>query len=364
MHRFLAFFVVLTFTFCTPCHGERRSLDPKIDSVEQLRTHYSGEILLEGNKLTFKRSGVIAFDQSNRGFIWNVPPSITHVVVGDGVMVDGALHLHGDCLIEGVNREHSGFFGTYHQAWPQNHDIKAYKICTIQGFGDGTITVRNLTFKNPRGFFIRGGDSPVHLSQCDFLETRPGYHNHSDGFEGGPGSTIDQCHFDVGDDVIKVYNDVTVTHTTIVMGINSVPIQFGWGSYGSGAKGIFRNVKIYGNVGRGPAGATLVARAGRYEKSVVLEDCSIDTPNGALFHLHPEAADSLIQVTIKGTPIRIKAFGPISTETRITINGAPYAPDTKQTRWDYPLAKPVGCSRALPIMRRDAQPSDEPILRW
>ncbi|TWT83971.1 Glycosyl hydrolase family 49 [Planctomycetes bacterium CA13] len=342
--------------------GRRVSIPTQ--SVDQLRQHFSGKITQQDETVTFTQSGVIAFDDSNRSFIWNVPPSIKRIVVRRNVMVNGALHLRGDCTIEGLDRERSGFFGTNQQAWPQNHGIKAFQVCTIQGYGEGTITIKNLTFKNPRGFFIRGGHCPVHVSNCDFLETRPAYHNHSDGFEGGPGSTVDECHFDAGDDIIKVYNDVTVTNTTIVVGINAVPIQFGWGDYGSGAQGVFRNVKIDGNVGRGPLNASIVARAGKYDKTILLDHCSIDTPNGSLFHAHDDASNSHINVTIKNSNVRVKAFGLIACEMNIRINGTEYETDSQQTLWEAPEANAIGCSRQLPVMVRDAQPTDPPILRW
>jgi hypothetical protein len=309
-------------------------------SFEDLAAHYSGQVARDGSKVTFLTSGEIVFNDTSRGFIWKVPPEIDHILLADNVTLNGALHLYGDCTIEGENRERSGFFGTDTPSWPQRRrDIKAYQICTIQAYGEGTIHVRNLTFRNPRGFHIRGEESPVHVENCTFLESRPGSGNHSDGFEGGKGSTVHNCYFQSGDDIIKVYNDLTVTSTTIVMSRNAVPIQFGWGNYGDGAHGVFRDVKIYGDWGRGPLYPVMQAHDGRYKKSVLLENCMINNPEGALFDLRDPQGD--ITVVIENSNINLKQYGVSRARLSATICGETFGPEAEKSAWNCGGPEPL-----------------------
>ena len=97
------------------------------------------------------------------------------------------------------------------------------------------------------------------------------------------GSTVKNCFFSSGDDIIKVYHDIYVENTTIEMIRNTVPIQFGWGSYGSGAKGIFKNLAIKGAKGRESTGNAIIdARRGTYDKTLEFDGLVIDAPNSVL----------------------------------------------------------------------------------
>jgi hypothetical protein len=142
---------------------------------------------------------------------------------------------------------------------------------------------------------VRGWDNVVHAVSSDFLDRRGGHHNNSDGFEGGDGSTVHDCYFETGDDIIKVYHDVTVTDTTIKMITNSVPIQLGWGNYSDGAVGTFRNLRVFGDGGRGAEGNAIISgRQGRYCVTVNIDGCHIENPNATLVSLRE------VSMTLRG----------------------------------------------------------------
>ena len=65
---------------------------------------------------------------------------------------------------------------------------------------------------------------------------------------------------------------------------NSVPIQFGWGNYNDNASATFENCKIWGSAGRG-SDVRIIDNAGSSSrnKTVVMNKCTIDNPNGTLF---------------------------------------------------------------------------------
>lgn len=278
-------------------------------SIEQLRSAYSGKLVWDNATATvsFAESGAIHFTNAGeRSFIWLIPPGVTKVHIAKGVTVNGAFHSNGSVTITGEDRKTSIVDGTDEQKWSQKRGIKAFTICTFQNFG-GVMTISNLTSRNPRGFHVRGWDKVVHAVSCDFLDQRGGHHNNSDGFEGGDGSTVHDCYFESGDDIIKVYHDVTVTDTTIKMVTNTVPIQLGWGDYSDGAVGIFRNLRILGEGGRGAEeNAIISGRKGRYGVTINIDGCHIENPNATLVSLREDSMT--LRGTITNAHIQLKSY--------------------------------------------------------
>ncbi len=278
-------------------------------SIEQLQSAYSGQFAWDKSSATvrFNGSGGINFTNAGlKSFIWQVPPEVKRVLITKSVTVNGAFHSKGDLLITGEDRKTSVIYGTDEQRWSQNRSIKAFTICTFQNFG-GVLTISNLTSLNPRGFHVRGWDNVVHAGSCDFLDRRGGHHNNSDGFEGGDGSTVHDCYFESGDDIIKVYHDVTVTDTTIKMITNSVPIQLGWGNYSDGAVGTFRNLRVLGEGGRVNEGNAIISgRHGRYQVTINIDGCHIENPNGTLVSLREDSM--MLRGTITNAHIKLKSY--------------------------------------------------------
>jgi hypothetical protein len=277
--------------------------------VEQLAPHFSGKFDWDraSGTLRFTESGEINFAKAGlKSFIWEVPVAVKHIRIAPGVTVNGAFHTRADIAIAGEDRKTSMVYGTDEQRWSQNRGIKAFTICTFQNFG-GVMTISNLTSLNPRGFHVRGWDNVVHAVSSDFLDLRGGHHNNSDGFEGGNGSTVHDCYFESGDDIIKVYHDVTVTDTTIKMITNSVPIQLGWGNYSDGAVGSFRNLTVLGTGGRANEGNAIISgRTGRYKVTVNIDGCRIENPNATLVSLREDSMTLRGEIT--NAHIRLKAY--------------------------------------------------------
>ena len=255
----------------------------------------------------FAGSGAINFTNAGlKSFIWQVPPEVRQVRISRGVTVNGAFHSQASVTIAGDDRKTSVVYGTDEQSWPQKHGLKAFTICTFQNFG-GVMNISNLTSLNPRAFHVRGWDRVVHAASCDFLDRRGGWGNHSDGFEGGHGSTVHDCYFESGDDIIKVYHDVTVTDTTIKMITNTVPIQLGWGNYSDGAVGTFRNLRVFGDGGRRNEGNAIISgRQGRYQVTINIDGCHIENPNGTLVSLREDSMT--LRGSINHARIRLKGY--------------------------------------------------------
>lgn len=260
-------------------------------TVPELIESYSGkaEWNAEKSELTFTSAGVITFE--NKGLpkqhFWNVPKDVKTVVIEADVRVVGAFHTQADCTIKGKHRKTSMVYGTDIRNWAQTNEVKAFRHCQFQNLG-GTLTIQNLTSLNPFGFHVRGEGNLVMVSDCDFIDNRGGAGNHSDGIEGGDGSLIENCYFETGDDVIKVYHDLTVKNCTINMIQNAVPIQLGWGNTGDDT-GTFINLTIIGNSGRGNDDrAIIVGRSGEYTKTINIQGCNIKNPNASWISLRGE----------------------------------------------------------------------------
>lgn len=301
------------------------------ESFDLLKANYTGNVEWDAatSTVTFTSSGTINFTNkasnwvdpySNEtmhaaNWIWNVPTSVKKILIKANVTVTGGFHLKDAITIEGEDRKTSKIFGTNIQTWadannPAKIDLREWYYCQIQTY-NGTCNIKNLTILNPFSFAVRGWGPQVHMKKVDVIDTRGGYHNHSDGFEGGDNSTIDSCYFETGDDIIKVYfMNLRVTNTEIKMVQNSVPIQFGWGNYNNGASATFENCKIWGSTGRG-SDVRIIDNAGSTarNKTVVMNNCTIENTNGTLFRSAVTVnAPYAINVTINNSNVKVKAY--------------------------------------------------------
>lgn len=179
-----------------------------------------------------------------------------------------------------------------------------------------------LTTLNPLGYMWTGKEgATIHLDHVRGIDNRGGWHNHSDGFSAAAGSTVRNCYLETGDDAIKVYADILVEDTTIKMIQNCVPIQLGWGSYGNNAKGVFRNLKIIGDKGRGRPPAVIVGRSGKYHKTLEIDGLELVNPNAALVSLYEKGME--LDLTITDANISTGQFwGMAEGACRSMINGS------------------------------------------
>jgi len=296
----------LAIAVCVVCFA---AVSVSSQSLEQLRSAYSGKLAWDKAAATvrFTESGAINFTNAGaKSFIWQIPPEVKQVRIAKGVTVNAAFHSKASVTIAGEDRKTSIVYGTDERSWADQCRLNAYEICTFQNFG-GVMTISNLTSLNPRGFHVRGWRQVVHAAYCDFIDNRGGWGNHSDGFEGGDGSTVDHCYFESGDDIIKVYFKITVTDTTIKMIRNTVPIQLGWGNYSDGAVGTFKNLTIFGDGGRPNEGNAIISgRHGRYTVTINIDGCQIENPNGTLVSLREDTMT--LRGTITNAHIKLKSY--------------------------------------------------------
>lgn len=296
----------------------------RAQSVSELEQHYSGKTRWDDARgtLIFLSTGAIAFEKpKHKSAYWDVPAEVKRVVMGRNVTVTGAFHTRADCTVTGMDRKTSKVFGTGEQSWANNRKVRAYEYCQFQNRG-GTLRVRNLTCLNPFAYFIRGWARVNHVADCNFIDNRGGWHNHSDGFSGGDGSTVKNCYFECGDDVFKAYFDNTVTDCTVKMIQNSVPIQLGWGNYADGAVCNFKNLTIIGDWGRGNHdNAVIVGTRGRFTVTLNIDGCNIANPNAALVSL--EQPSMTLNGAIKNARIKVgKYWSNARGTSNLTINGS------------------------------------------
>jgi hypothetical protein len=301
------------------------------ESVSSLIDNYSGTINYDATNqvVTFETSGSINFTNKAldwkdpysgqtmhaANWIWNVPNTIKKIYIKKNVTVNGGFHTKGNITIEGEDRKTSVIFGTSVQTWadknnPSGKDLQEWHYCQIQVYG-GVCHIRNLKILNAYSFAVRGWGYQIHMKKVDVIDNRGGWHNHSDGFEGGDNSTIDSCYFETGDDIIKVYfKNLKVTNTEIKMIQNTVPIQFGWGNYSDGASATFENCKIWGSLGRG-SDMRIIDNAGSTQrnKTLVMNNCHIENTNGTLFRSNVTVnAPYAINITINNSYVKVKSY--------------------------------------------------------
>jgi hypothetical protein len=302
--------------------------------VKELQKHYSGKINWNENTgtLTFETSGKLEFNRQDTCFnyFWNVPKEVKRIVINENTKVTAGFHTYNDCTIEGKDRKTSIIYGTPEQSWANNRKIVAWKYSHILNHG-GVLRMNNLSMVDPYSFFVRSFNQLAHIKNCDFIDYRGGHHNHSDGFAGGDGSTVDSCYFATGDDAIKLYADMTVTNTTIEMVKNCVPIQLGWGNYSDGAVGHFKNLTIIGDSGRGNSdNAVISGRKGKYEVTVNIDGCEIKNPNAVLVSLWDETMT--LNGEIKNAKIDVRTYSDRRTagQDRLIVCGAQH----KKAKYD------------------------------
>lgn len=278
------------FCFVLIC-GYALSLNAQ--SVEQLETYYSGAFTwsAEAHTLIFTESGT--FDFPNRPNYhrhrWDVPKEVKKIVIRENTRVTGFFHFFHNTTIEGEDQQSSVIYGTSTRNLLRSEGLDTNSgsppYSAIYGKGEIVVQVNNLTVLNPFSYMFTGKEGAVlHIYRCRGIDNRGGHHNHSDGVSADDGSTVRDCYFEAGDDVFKVYHDLYVENTTVKMITNTVPIQLGWGNYGSGAVGVFRNLTIIGDGGRGGTGNAIVdARYGEYDKILIFDGLTVDNPNASLF---------------------------------------------------------------------------------
>ncbi|MCV9389261.1 hypothetical protein [Reichenbachiella ulvae] len=318
-------------------------------SIDELKSAYSGTIMWDEDNciLTFVSSGQINFPKRDhfKDIYWKVPSIVRKIIIGKEVTVVGHFHVSHTITIEGEDRKSSKVYGTPISGLLRLHNLDAgggtVPYSAFFGSGDFEFHIRNLTSINPIGFHFTGKNGCIiHLDSVDAIDNRGGHHNHSDGISAANGSTVKNCFFSSGDDIIKVYNDIYVENTTIELIQNAVPIQFGWGNYGSGATGTFKNLKVYGNFGRRNTGnAVIDARKGYYDKNLIFDGLTIDAPNSYLFNFWNESANGKQgggHANITAKNVNIKAMGFIkrsNMEADIEICEQHFDQNTNQTEF-------------------------------
>lgn len=290
--------------------------------VSTLQSHYSGRVRWNeaGGVLAFESSGRIDFGRPDlRATIWEVPPQVKKLVLERGVRVEGAFTISASVTVEGKGRE-SEIFGTpmpaalHDRGLDHDGGCMPYSAFYATG-GDTHVTVRNLTSRDPIGFHFTGqGGAVFDLDGVAAIDDRGGFYNHSDGIQAGPGTMVKNSFFSTADDVIKVYGNISVADTTIVMIPNAVPIQLGWGSYGDGAQGTFTNLQIVGDSGRNADKAVIAAHSGTYKKTLTFHGLFILNGQASLFEFNDPGAsvDVLIDqanITVARYAGALKAAG-------------------------------------------------------
>ena len=293
---------------------------PSTSSYDEMKAGYTGNVEYEEDTktVTFTSSGTMTF--ANRveqtDHIWHIPDTLLHILINENVTVTGQFTWGHVMTFEGKNQWTSVVYGTavkgalHSEGLDQKYSCVAYS--TFYGYGSGDNYIKNLTCLNPLGFMFTGkANCRLHLDGVRGIDDRGGFSNHSDGISAASGSTVKNCYLETGDDAIKVYANILVENTDIVMIQNCVPIQYGWGTYGSGAIGTFINVRIKGTSGRNTEKSVInmasVSAGDGYTKTIMMDSCSIENPNATLFLMKDNTVKS--DVTITNSRILVKDYG-------------------------------------------------------
>ncbi len=286
----------------------------RAQSVDALIQAYTGSVSYDATSqtVTFSSTGTMNFPDRELLYnnVWTMPEDVKHVIIGKNVTVTGEFYAEYNCLIEGMDQLTSVVFGTSQQDYlAQSRGFYAF-VAADSKVRDVILTIKNLTSLNPKVYHIAGSyRGVVHLESCRVIDSRGGRYNNSDGFSGAKGSTVKNCYFETGEDVIKIYADILVENTTIKMIEFSVPIQCGWGDYGSGITATFKNLKIIGTLGRSPENAIIEARQGNYTKNIIIDGITVENPNASLYRLNQAVAT--INVNITNAKMTLKKYGDI-----------------------------------------------------
>lgn len=306
---------------------------PAISTFDDLKSAYSGNVEYDvtSKTVTFTISGTINFLNriEKTDNIWHIPNSILKVLINENVTVTGQFTWGHTMTFEGKDKYTSVVYGTSGRGVLNSFGLDKKYSCvaysTFYGYGSGDNYIKNLTCLNPLGFMFTGKNNcRLHLDGVRGIDDRGGFSNHSDGISSASGSTVKNCYLETGDDAIKVYANIYVENTDIIMVQNCVPIQYGWGTYGSGAVGTFKNVRITGNDGRNAEKfvinmASTSAGTG-YNKTIIMDSCVIENPVGTLFLMSDNTIKS--NVTITNSRINVKDYGVKSGTGTIAICGS------------------------------------------
>lgn len=305
-------------------------------SVDTLQEMYSveGGVKWEAQRqtLTFLKSGVIRSAQNS----WKVPPTVKKVVIAKEVTLTGRLDCSSDLTIEGEDRNTSILFGTHERKYAKRNG-GGDKLSAIR-VTNGKVKIHKLTSLNPKGFHFtsRAGSGFLEISDCNLYDQRGGQQNNSDGIVSWGGGKVTNCHIASGDDAIKVYGSITVEDTHIEMIPNAVPIQLGWGNYGSGAVGIFKDLKISGTEGRYSAGQPIIsARRGKYQKTIVIDGLTVDHPRASLLSFREGQGD--FEISIQKADIKVARFQHdwnAGVQATVNICGKEYDEHTTLSQWN------------------------------
>jgi hypothetical protein len=332
MNTFLQKLLTSFLLICTIGAYAQQAPAPSISPVDSLIKYYSGTATWNSTTktVTFTSTGVITFPNrvEKTDNIWHIPASVSKVFINANVQVTGQFTWGHVMTFEGADKNTSVVFGTPSQGVLNKAGLDKKYTCvaysTFYGYGTGDNYIKNLTTLNPLGFMFTGkGNCRLHLDHVRGIDNRGGWGNHSDGISAASGSTVKNCYLETGDDAIKVYANILVEDTEIKMVQNCVPIQYTWGTYGSGAVGTFKRVKITGSHGRGSEKQIIDVASSNvganYTKTIIMDSCTFDNPNATLIRFTDNNVNSTI--TITNSKINVKAYGAKYGKGVVTICG-------------------------------------------
>lgn len=306
-------------------------------TVQELRDNYAGTTDWNDvtGTLTFSTSGTINIPGKTHNS-WAVPNTVKTIVIESNVTVNGRFDTSSKITIEGKDKKTSKIFGTTISSYAKTQNGGNADAVSAIRATSGDITIQNLTSINPKGYaFTHRGGGFMTILNCIILDTRGGSQNNSDGIVTWGGGLVKDCYLSTGDDNIKVYGSITVENTEIAMIDNCVPIQFGWGNYGSGAKGTFKNITITGTSGRGAEGrAVISAREGTYNKTIVIDGIKVNNPNASLVNF---MASGTYNITLTNADISVNKFYTTwntNTTATISICGVVYDKNSSQNKFN------------------------------
>ncbi|WAJ71805.1 hypothetical protein [Catenovulum adriaticum] len=285
--------------------------------------------------LTFLSSG--SLNSGHQG--WDIPKQIKTLKIAKNVKVQGRFNVFHSLEIKGQNAVTSLIYGTPIKRYNKLNNGCGLCKSAILARGEIQVKITNLTSLDPYGFHFTGKDgAQLIIDGVRAIDARGGHQNNSDGVSAASGTIIRNSYFETADDVIKVYADITVENTMIKMIGNTVPIQFGWGSYGNNATAVFNNVTIIGEAGRNNTGnAVIDARKGRYTKNLILDKVTIINLNSALINFWNEgqqAPAGTANIVINNSTIEVNKFAYLKNmQANVKVCNQMVPLDTTQTSW-------------------------------
>ncbi|MEK3883046.1 hypothetical protein [Paenibacillus sp. PL2-23] len=287
-----------------------------------------GGLSYTGNLTWNASTGTLTFTSSGsiQGFYYNVPTTVTKVIIKANVRVTGGFKFYGNATIEGENWNTSEIYGTSEQRYTQNRGLNPWQHNAIEMVGTGTLYVKKLKSLNPRGYHISGyGTSTIiHADNVRLIDNRGGDQNNSDGFIGSNGSSIKNSYIKTGDDAIKLYRNMTIENVEIRMLRNGAPIQFGWNNDDN--QNVTATINNLTVVGESPnnyynlAVFTWVNQNNTSTKNITINGINVQVPGAKLFQLNPSPGTA--NITMTGASISVGSYGVKNTSGTIKINGS------------------------------------------